>query len=409
MPSTKTKSAGSKQNPPVNRRLASIDVFRALTMLLMLWVNDFWTLVDIPEWLQHAAADENRMGFSDTIFPAFLFVVGLSIPFAIENRSHKGDSTLSILMHIGERTFALLLMGVFMVNLENIAPDSIFIGRDTWQILMTLSFFLIWNAYPNTSSWKRPSITLKACGYAILIILAILYRGAGEPETWMKAHWWGILGLIGWCYLLASVVYFFTRQRVAIIAIAWLALALMNIADFAGFLDPFANLREHVWIVSSGSLPSLTMAGVFASALYLRFSKRQKANTYLYALISLGVGLVVLGLLLRPYWGISKILATPAWTHLCAGLSLLTFAGLYWLVDLRGKSDWARPIEPAGTATLTCYLLPYWVYGCVALTGLSLPIAMRTGMAGLGKSLVFAFLIVGLTAVLKRARIRLRI
>lgn len=409
MPSKRTELTGLEQESSASQRLTSIDALRALTMVLMLWVNDFWTLVEIPKWLQHAAADENRMGFSDTIFPAFLFVVGLSIPFAIENRSRKGDTTFSILMHIGERTFALLLMGVFMVNLENIAPDSVVIGRYPWQILMTLSFFLIWNAYPDTSSWKRHSIVLKICGYAILVILAVLYRGSGEPETWMKAHWWGILGLIGWCYLLTSVIYLFARQRVATIAIAWLALAFLNIADFAGFLDSLAKLREYVWIVSSGSLPSFTIAGVFVSTLYLRFSEKLKANTYLYLLFGLGICVLLLGLLLRPYWGISKIQATPAWTHICSGLSIITFAGLYWLVDLKGKSAWTRPIEPAGTATLTCYLLPYWVYAFVGISGLSLPIAFRTGMIGLGKSLVFAFLVVGLTALLQRARIRLKI
>ena len=65
-------------------RIASIDILRALTMLLMIWVNDFFTLIDIPKWLTHASATEDYMGFSDVIFPLFLFIVGLSIPFAIE-------------------------------------------------------------------------------------------------------------------------------------------------------------------------------------------------------------------------------------------------------------------------------------------------------------------------------------
>ena len=62
-------------------RLASIDVLRAVTMLLMIWVNDFWTLIDIPKWLKHASASEDYLGFSDVIFPVFLFLVGLSIQF----------------------------------------------------------------------------------------------------------------------------------------------------------------------------------------------------------------------------------------------------------------------------------------------------------------------------------------
>ncbi|MGV3599658.1 MAG: heparan-alpha-glucosaminide N-acetyltransferase domain-containing protein [Dyadobacter fermentans] len=60
-------------------RLDSIDVFRAVTMFLMIFVNDFWTLEGVPEWLEHSKAEEDAMGLSDVVFPAFLFIVGLSI------------------------------------------------------------------------------------------------------------------------------------------------------------------------------------------------------------------------------------------------------------------------------------------------------------------------------------------
>ena len=88
-------------------RLASIDVFRALTMVLMIWVNDFWSLNGVPKWLQHASATEDYMGFSDIIFPLFLFIVGLSLPLAIENRRKKGDSTGEIARHLFDRTISL--------------------------------------------------------------------------------------------------------------------------------------------------------------------------------------------------------------------------------------------------------------------------------------------------------------
>ena len=60
---------------PFTQRLASIDVFRALTMLLMIFVNDLGTLTNIPLWLEHTKAAEDGMGLADTVFPAFLFIV----------------------------------------------------------------------------------------------------------------------------------------------------------------------------------------------------------------------------------------------------------------------------------------------------------------------------------------------
>ena len=98
-------------------RVASIDVFRAFTMLCMVYVNDLWSLLNVPYWLDHAAMKEDFLGFSDVVFPAFLFAIGLSIPFAIENRIAKGEVQWKTFIHILFRTFALLVMGVFMVNI----------------------------------------------------------------------------------------------------------------------------------------------------------------------------------------------------------------------------------------------------------------------------------------------------
>ena len=116
-------------------RLKSIDILRALTMLLMIFVNDLWSLSDIPEWLGHKSAREDGMGLADVVFPAFLFIVGLSIPHAIRSRFRKGDSKVQVFRHILERTLALLIMGVFMVNLENINRELLSISKPIWQIL----------------------------------------------------------------------------------------------------------------------------------------------------------------------------------------------------------------------------------------------------------------------------------
>ena len=43
-------------------------------MILMIWVNDFWTLISIPKWLKHAPAEEDYLGFSDLSLNTYTFL-----------------------------------------------------------------------------------------------------------------------------------------------------------------------------------------------------------------------------------------------------------------------------------------------------------------------------------------------
>ena len=61
-------------------------------MVLMIFVNDFWTLTGVPYWMEHRKHGVDGIGLSDVVFPAFLFIVGLSLPYAISNRRKKGDT-----------------------------------------------------------------------------------------------------------------------------------------------------------------------------------------------------------------------------------------------------------------------------------------------------------------------------
>src|SRR6478752_7956973 len=89
------------------QRVTAIDLVRALTMILMIFVNDLWSLTGIPAWLEHVERGVDGIGLADVVFPAFLFIVGLSMPFAIEARRKKGDSTRQLLLHVITRTIAL--------------------------------------------------------------------------------------------------------------------------------------------------------------------------------------------------------------------------------------------------------------------------------------------------------------
>src|SRR5690606_24134141 len=118
---------------------------------------------------------------------------------------------------------------------------------------------------------------------------------------------------------------------------------------------------------------------------------------------------VAAGFMLRPYFIISKILATPSWTLICIGISLAVFTLLIFITDVKKKEHWFSIIKPAGTATLTAYLLPYIHYALYSMIGITLPLVLRTGWVGILKSLLYALLIILITGLLEKKRLKLKI
>jgi len=391
-----------KTNMLNSGRVASIDVFRALTMLCMIFVNDLWSLKNVPHWLGHADMGEDFLGLSDIVFPAFLFAVGLSIPFAIENRLKKGDNLLKTAIHIMLRTFALIVMGLFTVNYGAGISTAIAINRQAFSILMITGFFLVWNVYPRSSDWtKKLYIVLKYTGVALLVYLAFIYRDKGGGV--MQIRWWGILGQIGWTYLPCALIYLIARKKLYLHLLALLVFILLNIAGcnhWLGFL--------HNYIHSNGAHQVLTMTGIIVSLLLSQYGGYAIRRISI-VLISTGIALLLAGFASNYFWIINKISATPSWVFLCAGISVLLYVLLYWLVDVKGKEQWFAIIKPAGTATLTCYLVPYIVYCLLDILSVKFPDVIRLYPVGLLKSLALALVVIGITALLGKIHVKLKI
>ena len=126
-------------------------------------------------------------------------------------------------------------------------------------------------------------------------------------------------------------------------------------------------------------------------------------------LFTFSVVLIVLSILTRPYWGLAKLGATPAWLFLCSAFTILAFLAVYWIADVYKKENWFNIVRPAGTATLLCYLIPYFAYAFTRLIGLHLPDVLLTGGIGLIKSFLFAILCAVSTGGLIRLGIRLKL
>ena len=131
-----------------NQRVISIDAFRGITFLIMIIVNELASVNGISIWLKHMPADADAMSFPDIVFPAFLFIVGMSIPFGINHRIAKGENRFGLNLHVVLRAVALIVMGVFMVNAEGgYHQASMPISIQLWALLSYVAYMLIWGVY----------------------------------------------------------------------------------------------------------------------------------------------------------------------------------------------------------------------------------------------------------------------
>lgn len=385
-------------------RILSIDVLRALTMFLMIFVNDVAGVSNIPEWIKHSAADADGMGFSDVIFPAFLFIVGLSLPFAIQNRITKGGTFASVSIYIVLRALALIVMGFFQVNLENYNGKGALLPYPLYTILITIAFFLIWLDFPAELSKLKKNL-LVSSGVLLLVILAFLYQGGTtESPVGLKPYWWGILGIIGWAYLVSALVYLTFKGRLFMLAIAFILFAGLNIITHAGLF------KLRLWVIGDASSITLMLGGALVTSVYKKLSEGKKYVDFWILLTFYGLLSFTFGMFIRPYTGgISKIYATPAWIFICMGITILVFELLIYLVDIKQKRNWFKWIKPAGTSTLTCYLIPYLLYAIFGLMHFRFPHVLSSGIGGLVRSLFVTILVMAIVWFLEKKRLRLKV
>lgn len=393
--------------PTAAPRIGSIDVFRAFTMFLMIFVNDLWTLSGIPVWLEHTAAQTDGMGLSDIVFPAFLVVMGMSIPFAIRNRLQRGHSKLLILRHIAGRSFALIVMGVFTVNTPLAISEAMGMNKYWYEIIAVACFFLIWNVYPRIEDKRKYFyLGLQAAGAVILLILALIYKGNGNAAgeiVGFQPRWWGILGLIGWAYLGSAVFYLYLKDSVVALFLCWLFFTAFNIAGHAGWFG------QGEIFPGNGAFQAFSFIGILATIFMKGLKERGEVITFIWYALVAGIILIISGFVLRNFFIISKILATPPWIMICSGIALILFAVFYYIVDIKEKENWFSLIKAGGTSTLTCYLIPYLWYDLATIYNLNLPAGLKVGMAGIVKSAAFALLIIWVTSVLEKVKVKLKI
>jgi predicted acyltransferase len=298
-------------------RLLSLDVFRGLTVMGMVVVNNPGDWGHIYPPLEHA--EWHGCTPTDLVFPFFLFIVGVSLAYALAGVKQRGSPQGPVLAQVLRRAAVLFGLGLLL------------------------------SLYPRFD-------------FSVVRIMGVLQR-------------------IGLVYLGCSVIYLKTSWRTQVgLLVAFLAgyAVLLQLVPVPGFgpanLEPATNLgawldrtiftEAHLWKQSRtwdpegllGTLPALGtgLLGVLA-AQWLR-RPDATASAKVRGLVAAGLACVLLGGLWNGWFPINKALWTSSYVLFTGGLALLVLAALYWLCDVRGYRRWAAPAVAFGVNAIAVFV-----------------------------------------------------
>ncbi len=299
-------------------RLVSLDVFRGITMFLLIAesagiyhsvsdsnLNDSILGTIFTQFHHHPW---NGLRFWDLVQPFFMFIVGVAMPFSFGRRWERGDTYRQTLKHAFYRSGLLLALGI---GVYVVAAG--YLTLELWNVLAQLSVTYLVAFLMMRKSLKAQFVFT----IGLLILTELLYRlwsvpGFDQPFTPDKNFG------------------------------AWVDLLLMG------------KLSGGHW-VAFNAIPTTahTMWGVMAG--YLLKSDRKSMEKVKLLVFAGFIGIVV-GYALNPFTPIIKRICTSSFVIVSGGWCLLALASCYWLVDIKGRQKWARFAIVFGMNPLAVYL-----------------------------------------------------
>lgn len=390
-----------------SNRVVSIDIFRGLTMAVMIFVNDLDSVHGLSKWTYHMPERVDAMSYVDMVFPAFLFIVGMSLPLAVRQRLRRDPSIPRLWLHIALRSLALLVLGLILANADLADRSRMILRPDLWALVGLAGAILLWNVYGEGHPMRTAA--LRWTGAALIVFdFAIFRRAVPGGTAWIDFSYPEILGLIGLTYFAACLLYVPTR-RWRLAPVVWLVVMVAYNAARCARWIPLHHVTIYEWPFDNGAMVSLVMAGVVMSLIFLEGDRATPAGRRMSLGVLMGVGSFAAGWFLRPL-GISKIRATPTWALWTVAACCVLFTLLYWVCDVKKRTGWAWLVRPAGANTLMTYSIPDIYYYLAGLTGTAWVLEhWNHGWPGIVRTAAFTVAMLLLARAATRARLRLQL
>jgi predicted acyltransferase len=306
-------------------RLQSLDTLRGFDMLmLMAGCGIIASLAEATGWgwlealaVQTEHVEWEGFRFYDLIFPLFMFVSGVAIPYAIHSKIEKGVARSRLLRKIFIRLVALVALGL----LYNGATQRGFTNLRYASVLAQIGF-----------------------GYFFAALIFLYSRNIRISVLWL------IVILAGVTILQMFVPvpgYGAGTFEPASTINAWLDQRLIPGRLYNEVFDP----EGFLCIVSA---IAVTLMGAFAGYV-IRSTPLSPSRKSLYILIGGGV-LVIIALLLSPVYPIIKKMWTVPYVLLAGGISALLLGTFYYVIDVRGSKSWTLFFRVYGMNSITIYV-----------------------------------------------------
>jgi predicted acyltransferase len=152
-------------------RLRSLDAFRGMVIALMFFVNLSWDRSAFPAWFGHAGWNDGKQGIwlADFVFPWFLFIVGVAIPFSMQSGRGRGMTASQRLLAALRRCAILYFLGCLIGaarNAYNPAKPLTFSWLISWDILQHIGFaYLVAVMVMTLPRWTR-------IGFVAIVLIA---------------------------------------------------------------------------------------------------------------------------------------------------------------------------------------------------------------------------------------------
>lgn len=295
-------------------RCMALDVFRGLTVALMVIVNSPGNQTAYP-WLEHSPW--HGCTLADLVFPFFILMVGTSSVFSLSQALSRGLTVRQLLPKIIKRTAMLFLIGLLL----NAFPHFDWPNLRVYGVLQRIALCYLTASLLYLTCTVRTQAFLAAAlllGYWLLLCF-IPVPDQGFITLSLKGNWVGYIDRVLWApgHL------------------------------YTGPFDPEGLLS---------TLPAIATA-LIGNLLGVRLLDESRPDHKARLILIIGLGLMFVGAFWGHFFPINKALWTSSYVAWTGGMALLLFSGCYWLMDVKGLRGWGQPLVVLGTQALAVYVL----------------------------------------------------